>query len=1121
MDFFIGTLVGGVVVALWIRRRRSRQKPSAKGTTPEADGSTARSRASRELLRLAGKCSDCYEESASPADLLAHDDFRKGVDILRGELFSASDCISYYIGANLVLACMAVEALAHRSDDPEQFEEALIEHVNSVGYWTRDVVLRTLSARGTRPLVGRVFARLDGGWDTRFSIQFLQEFLERQVAHGEQPSFAQHLLSRPQAAADLTEVLRQLQGEAAETLRKEYQDYAAVAVDVSFLDKFGRRLGQADAPESEEVLEYRQLLKTVDDLQRLLQQGTGSVLLVGEAGIGKSASIAVLARRLVKDGWTVFEASASDIMSDQSYIGSLEGRLQTMLKGIGNRPRVLWVVPSFHELMWAGRHRENPVSVLDHLFPHLESGALRIVAETHPVASQEMLLKQPRLRTALQLHSMTPLDEAGARDVVAEWSAHHKLPDGSPGLAPGCEAEAVQLSWQYLGSRAAPGRVLRFLDATRRSLSTDGRPTRSLTTDDLLASLSVLTGIPVSVLDHRARLDLDTLKRFFEKRVLGQPEAVECLVDRVALVKAGLTDPSRPLGVFLFTGPTGTGKTELAKTLAEYLFGSGERMIRLDMSELQAEGSLDRVLGDEQEGGRGGALVDAIRQQPFSVVLLDEFEKAHPKIYSVFLQLFDDGRLTDRRGRAADFRHAIVIMTSNLGGKPSASSGVGFGRTTTAQRVDRALEQAFAPEFVNRIDRVVAFRPLGRAIMRDILEKELSDAMRRRGLRTRSWAVEWEESAIDFLLRKGFTPDLGARPLKRAVERYLLSPLAKTIVHHQYPEGDQFLFVRSNGQQLQVEFVDPDAPIDAEAPAGATTGEGTNRQVEEIVFQPHGTAQELALLRDRTQQLSERVHSDAWREQKEQALDQMKEAGFWEADLRFAVLGRIEYMDRIETGTETATSILERLSRARADENGRVSQKLVGRLAQQVFLVQNACLGLAEGQPADTFIEVTGVSDDGVDPDVSNGFAQQLVEMYRHWAQRRGMSLDVLENSSDDAPHGQVHRTVLGVSGFGAYRILEPEGGLHVQEIPDEGRRQTLRGRARVTVVPQPEQPAADVVMAREQAHTALAACERAQRVVRRYRAQPSPLVRDSVRNFKTGLLERVMGGEFDVLGTR
>ena len=192
-------------------------------------------------------------------------------------------------------------------------------------------------------------------------------------------------------------------------------------------------------------------------------------------------------------------------------------------------------------------------------------------------------------------------------------------------------------------------------------------------------------------------------------RIFGQVEAVECLVERVAMIKAGVTDPSRPAGVFLFAGPTGTGKTEIAKTLAEWMFGSPERMIRLDMSELQTPESLDRLLGSLQ-ARHADALVDRIRRQPFSVILLDEFEKAHPNVWDVFLQVFDDGRLTDRKGATADFRHAIIILTSNLGGAIPSGVSLGFGSERQgfdALSVLQVVEATFRKEFINRLDRVI------------------------------------------------------------------------------------------------------------------------------------------------------------------------------------------------------------------------------------------------------------------------------------------------------------------------------------------------------------------------------------------------------------------------------
>jgi ATP-dependent Clp protease ATP-binding subunit ClpC len=249
-------------------------------------------------------------------------------------------------------------------------------------------------------------------------------------------------------------------------------------------------------------------------------------------------------------------------------------------------------------------------------------------------------------------------------------------------------------------------------------------------------------------------LDLGGLQRHFEARVLGQPEAVDCLVERVAMIKAGVTDPTRPFGVFLFAGPTGTGKTEIAKSLASFLFGSAERVTRLDMSEFKDPESIQRLIGGTpgESEVESEALVDTIRKQPFSVVLLDEFEKAHPNIWDLFLQVFDDGRLTDRAGNTADFRSSILIMTSNLGSQVPTGASLGFTDRTgqfNEATVHREIDRSFRREFLNRIDRVIVFRPLERDTMRAILRKELAEAFERRGLRNRTWAVEWDASALD------------------------------------------------------------------------------------------------------------------------------------------------------------------------------------------------------------------------------------------------------------------------------------------------------------------------------------------------------------------------------------
>ncbi|HYO99707.1 MAG TPA: AAA family ATPase, partial [Pyrinomonadaceae bacterium] len=586
-------------------------------------------------------------------------------------------------------------------------------------------------------------------------------------------------------------------------------------------------------------------------------------------------------------------------------------------------------------------------------------------------------------------------------------------------------------------------------------------------------------------------------------------------------------------------GPTGTGKTEIAKTLAEFLFGSPERMIRLDMSEFQTPETLDRILGEQSDTAEGTALVNSIRKQPFSVVLLDEFEKAHPQVWDLFLQVFDDGRLTDRRGNTADFRHCVVIMTSNLGATLPHGAGIGFSQEQAqfaAGAVERAVVRAFRREFVNRIDRVVVFRPLGRSIMRDLLRKELNDVLRRRGLRMRQWAVEWDESAIDFLLEKGFTADLGARPLKRAIERYLLSPLALTIVNHQFPEGDQFLFVRARGDEsLDVEFIDPDAldPSATHANAEAALADDAldedshagerELRLESIVLDARGTLDEVQFLQDKFDALEDRVGAEEWQERKNGALLETAAPGFWSSPARFSVLGLAEYMDRIETGLDTAGSLLRRLSGSqKTREREHFPADLVARLAHQLYLLEAACRGLAAGHPRDLFLQVRASCDAGADNAVCNDFAQRIAEMYRRWAEARRMRFEILEETKTDdavaANASEPYQMLAAVSGFAAYSLLHAEAGWHVLETPQDDK-SFNRARVHVRVVAQPDEPPGREGIHKQAAHALASDANGTQpQIVRRYREEPSPLVRDSVRGWRTGKLERVLEGHFDLM---
>ncbi len=393
--------------------------------------------------------------------------------------------------------------------------------------------------------------------------------------------------------------------------------------------------------------------------------------------------------------------------------------------------------------------------------------------------------------------------------------------------------------------------------------------------------------------------------------MIGQDEAVEAMVGRIAMLKAGLNDPNKPIGVFLFAGPTGTGKTELAKAITEFLFGSVERMIRLDMSEFQTHESIGKILSASADAD---SLINRVRKQPFSVLLLDEFEKSHPMIWDLFLQAFDEGRLTDAVGQVADLRHCLIILTSNLGATAHRSLGLGFAPQAdefSKEQVLRAIAQTYRPEFQNRLDKVIVFRPLTRELMRGILKKELAALLDRRGLKDRTWAIEWESSALEFLLEKGFSPEMGARPLKRAIDQYVVAPLAAIIVEKRFPEGDQFLFVRSDGESIQVEFVDPDADTDAVADRaladGASRPPPSRSRIRRSLRQSSrrmGSSGEFQMLQAEYEAMEHRLNSAEWTDLKDRLIADMASSEFLEpaGSVRHAGALRIDGSRQVRGG---------------------------------------------------------------------------------------------------------------------------------------------------------------------------------------------------------------------------
>lgn len=948
-------------------------------------------------------------------------------------------------GADSIAAAVALETLAWREPDAS-LAPALIALISVVRGQRTVFLLRALDTHVESGLITAVLSRAGrSGWH-KAALADLTEVVRRR---GEPVDVSG--IERVDDALALARLLGDaLPPEVANTLQR-LADNRALAQQ---LRSMGRVRGPRETIETgARTLTDEPLDVEIAALAQTLRRGK-PLLVVGERGSGRLSRLRAAVGELAADGWMSIEAGAAEINAGMSYVGELEGRMEFIARALDGED-ALWIAPQFDQFLYAGATRQNPTgSILDLLLAWMTRTSLRVAGIIEPGAYERLIRARSEVRDAFDVVRVTPMDEARSLALAARVA---------PATDRDVLREALALGRHFLGDAALPGALLSLLEAMRRRRPGDD----GLTMEDLLGTISERSGLPPSLLDERVRLDIDALRVFFGSRVIGQPEAVECMVERVALLKAGLTDPTRPQAVLLFVGPTGTGKTEIAKALAEHLFGSGDRMIRLDMSEFQNPGSAARMLGD---GGIDDAsLVARIRRQPFSVVLLDEFEKADPSVWDLFLQVFDDGRLSDPRGEAADFRHAVIVMTSNLGARISSGPGVGFSPTSgafAAGSVEQAVARAFRPEFLNRIDRTVVFRPLSRPVMREILAGELEAVLARRGLRSRRWAVEFDDSALEFLLAEGFTPDLGARPLKRAVERHFLTPLALAIAGHSYPGGDQFLFVRAGSSGLKVTWVDPDAPA-AAAPAAAAP-------VSLRALAREGTGP-LGGLFAAFEDVAGRVEDEGWQAEKAELLARLGEPGFWEDDSRFAVLSGIELRDRIEAGLRSARSLLNRARSAR-----RQPAELVRRAAQRVILLGEALDALEAGEPADAELRVDG------DPD----FGPRVAAMYRAWARERGMRL-----SDQTEQSGRRYRWSAVVTGFGALRTLRPEAGLHLLEIPD-GRGGYERRRVRVTVSPGEPNAA----------------------IVRRYRERPAPLVRDAVRGWRTGRLDVVLGGGFDLV---
>jgi ATP-dependent Clp protease ATP-binding subunit ClpC len=549
---------------------------------------------------------------------------------------------------------------------------------------------------------------------------------------------------------------------------------------------------------------YREQLR-----QLLCGSRKAPILLIGPPGVGKSTLLQRAVIDLLEaDGYDahqnldrvhhVWQIGGRRIIAGMSYLGQWEKRCIELLEETYAKRVLLWA-EDLHAWGRIGESRQSDRSLSAFFRGPIARGELALIAECTPEQYQQLQADASGFANLFTTIHVEPTDAATTMRMLVHEARELELSLGC-GFDPRVFRSIYELSGSLYSGSAYPGKALELVRAlgSHRRISRERASSLQLAeilmqapadeaetrpkvgTPELIELLSERTGMPALLLAPELPLAVDDVAKSFASQIMGQPQAVEVVCDLIVRIKAGLCDPARPYGVFLFTGPTGTGKTEMAKALAGYLFGDESRLVRLDMSEYNVPGAAARLIGDRYSPH--GVLTSRVRAQPFCVVLLDEVEKADPSVLNLMLQLFDDGRLSDASGDVADFRHAVVIMTSNLGAGGGSSMGFGdIDRRAILIDIAKAVREFFPPELFNRIDRVVEFRPLDEQAALAIARKELAHLLGRRGLIERSSFVRTTDAVLAKIVREGFNARDGARSLKRWLEDNLGSLLVETL----------------------------------------------------------------------------------------------------------------------------------------------------------------------------------------------------------------------------------------------------------------------------------------------------------------------------------------------------
>lgn len=637
-----------------------------------------------------------------------------------------------------------------------------------------------------------------------------------------------------------------------------FKEIQEKATQTSFLDKYGKDLtASAKDGKLDPVIGRK---KEIERIIHILSRRTkNNPVLIGDPGVGKTAIVEGLAQRIIDGkvpetllGKRVVALDLALMVAGASHRGQFEQRLKNAIDEVINaKGQIILFIDEVHTIVGAGA-AEGAIDASNMLKPALARGELQVVGATTLDDYRQRIERDAALERRFQPVIVPEASMSEALEILKglkpNYEKHHHVKISDDALL-----ASVELSDRYIADRFLPDKAIDLMDESsakvrllavkepenlkqveneitelrKQSPRDEGKiqelenirkeitdlwtktkmeEVPTVTRADIAEIVSLMTGIPLSDLSEEEKDKLRHLEERLHQRIVGQDEAVKVVAEAIRRSRVGLKDPKRPVGTFIFLGPTGVGKTELCKALAEVLYGSEDLIIRMDMSEFMEKHTVSRLIGAPPGYigfERGGQLTEVVRRKPFSIILLDEIEKAHPEVFNILLQIMEDGRLTDGHGRTVDFKNTILIMTSNLGSESIYKKSLGFEEETMKEFKElknvllSSVKKYFRPEFINRVDEVIVFHPLTKENLMEIgtlLLKKTAELLKGRGIQ-----IVTDSRALNYLISNGFDAEMGARPMRRLIQREIENRISDGIISGEFSDKETIEISAENG----------------------------------------------------------------------------------------------------------------------------------------------------------------------------------------------------------------------------------------------------------------------------------------------------------------------------------